>query len=244
MKLKLNFLLFFMFVSFTWVNAQELDSVTTSQENGIMVVRFDFLQGDPEAEYELYLFSSHDNFQKPLQETTGDVGKGIKLGAGKVIYWNAQKELGVFQGDLSLKIKGSKYVPFLKFTNINDQLKLKRGEHFTIQWKPGDKSQQVLLEIKRNDIPVEDPMIIDNSGNYDWKISEKAKPGKGYTIQIKDIENNLREETSQSFSVRRKVPLGYVIIPSAIVTGGLLYLLLNPTTSTGIPEPPLTPSIN
>jgi hypothetical protein len=244
MKLKLNLLFILLLFSFLWANAQELDNVTTTLENGIMVVRFDFLQGDPDTEYELYLFSSHDNFQKPLQETTGDVGKGVKIGAGKVIYWNAEKELGVFEGYLSLKIKGSKYVPFVQYSNINDQLKLKRGEQFNIQWKPGDKSRQVLMEIKKNGIPVEDPMIIDNSGSYAWKIPEKAKPGKGYTIQIKDIENNLRAETSHSFSVKRKVPLGYIIVPAAVVTGGVLYFLLNQPEPGGIPEPPSIPSAN
>ncbi len=245
MKQNLNFLWCALILSVSPVFGQELDSISMSVENDIVVVRYDFLDGEPETVYELYLYCSHDNFQKPLQLTTGDVGKGIKIGAGKTIYWNAKEELGNFKGDLSLKIKGDKYIPIVRYQNIPERLKIKRGESFEIQWASSEKKEKVLLKIQRNGVPVASPEVIDNSGKYIWTVPKKAKPGRGYTIQISDVDNPLREETSTEFSVSRKIPLIYAVAPVVVVAGGIAVIMSTKEGSeSGIPEPPSTPSTN
>lgn len=243
MNLKLNLLLFLLVGTYLGAHGQELDSVNITLENDMVVVRYDFLQGEPDQVYELYLYSSHDNFQKPLQLTTGDVGKGIHIGTGKIVYWNAKQELGNFKGDISLKIKGDVYTPIVQYLNVYDNLKLKQGNQFDFQWKSNDKSDKVLLKIQRNGVPVSDPLVVDNTGTYTWTIPRDIKAGKGYSIQIADTNNLLREETSNSFSVRRKVSLAYKIIPPILVAGGIAAIFLTSSDpESEIPEPPLTPA--
>jgi hypothetical protein len=245
MKLKLNLLLIFSFVAIFGTHGQELDSVVITLENDMVVVRYDFLDGEPGHVYELYLFSSHDNFQKPLQLTTGDIGKGIQIGAGKIIYWNAKQELGNFKGDISLKIKGDIYTPMIRYLNVYDNMKLKQGSIFDLQWKSNDKSDKVLLKIQRHGVPVTDPLVVDNNGSFSWIIPKDVKAGKGYSVQIADTNNLLREETSNTFSIKRKVSLGYKVIPPILVAGGVAAIFLLKSDPEGeIPEPPLTPAGN
>ena len=240
MKLKLNLIFVLTFFVITIAKTQELDSVSMTFENGLVVVRYDFLKGEDGENYELYLYGSHDNFVEPLQYTTGNVGKKIRLGPGKIIYWDAKKELGVFKGDFSLKIKGTKYVPFVSYENISIDLKIKRGETFIIKWIPSTKASNVLLKIQRYGVPISEPLIVENSGIFSWDIPANMKAGKGYTVQILNTENLLKEETSVSFSVRRKVPLAYKIIPALVVVGIGAYLFTKDEES-GIPTPPGVP---
>ena len=186
------------------------------------------------------MFGSHDNFSKPLQFTTGDVGKNILIGKGKLIYWDAKKELGNFKGDFSLKIKGSKYIPMVTFDNILANQKIKRGSSFHIKWTPNTKDKEVLLKIQKNNVPINKPIVVPNSGSFTWNMPPKLKPGKGYTVQILDTNNLIREETSEVFSVRRKVPLMYILAPAAVVVG-VTAALLNKNEG-GIPAPPSPPA--
>ena len=240
MKLKLIIFILLYVNAITYSNSQELDSISMTFEDGLVVVKYDFLIGETGKDYELYLYGSHDNFYGPLQYTNGDVGKKIKVGTGKIIYWDAKKELGNFKGDFSLKIKGSEYTPFVSYININKDLKLKRGESFNINWTPSTKARNVILKIQRNGVPISDPMEVENSGTFTWLIPSNLKAGRGYTIQIVDTENLLKEETSESFSMIRKVPLTYKIIPAiAVVAVGAL--LLHSDKENGIPNPPGEP---
>lgn len=244
MKLKLNFFIFLMTLNISASFGQVLDSISTSLQDGIVVVRFDFLDGEPEVDYELYLYGSHDNFQKPLQETTGDVGKGIRTGVGKVIYWNAEKELGNFKGDFSLRIKGQKYFPIVEFKNISSQLKLKRGEQYNFQWKSNIKSDRLMMTIKRNGVPVTEPSLVENTGDFLWFIPKDLKPSRDITLEIADPENLLRKETSPPFVIKRKVPLTVKIIPAVAAMGGAAFYFMNKQEDDNIPAPPEVPNVN
>ena len=239
MRFNVFFLIPILLSFVTLANGQELDSISMEFENGQVVVRYDFLDGEKDENYELYLFGSHDNFTQPLQYTTGDIGKNIRIGSGKTIYWDAKKELGNFKGDFSLKIKGSIYIPLVSFKNIDDDLKIKRGDLFEVKWTPNTKDQNVLLKIQRNGVPIAEPLIVENSGIFRWEVPSKLKANNDYAIQILDTKNLLKEETSKNFSIRRKVPLAYKIIPAALIIGAGV-ILFNKDDD-GIPNPPAPP---
>ena len=77
--------------------AQEIDTVLTKFESGKVVVNYTFAKGTPDENYELYLYGSHDNFTRPMQQTIGDIGKNIRPGGQKIIYWDANRGLGNFR---------------------------------------------------------------------------------------------------------------------------------------------------
>jgi hypothetical protein len=198
------------------------------------------MPGEEGEDYELYLYGSHDNFTTPLQMTTGDVGKKIIPGKDKVIYWDAKSELGNFKGDFSLRVKGAVYIPFVKFTSIPYNFSIKRGQIFEVNWDPTDKTKEVLFKIQRYGVPINDALVVENKGKFVWEIPKNVKPGKGYSIQILDTQNPLREETSNTFVIKRKIPTAYKIVPLALL-GGAATFLLTKDPSTGIPPPPGLP---
>jgi len=221
------------------LKAQEIDSITMTQENGKVRLEYDFIQNDSNVPYELYVYSSHDNFTKPLQLVTGDVGKNVYPGLKKTVIWDGATELGNFKGDVILKIKGSIYKPFVNYINVPDRLTIKRGSIYTFEWSYDKKPEKVMLKILRNGVPLEDPQIIDNLGKYVWSVPKNTPSGKGYTLQLSDPENLIREESSHSFKVKRKVPLGYIALPTAVIGTAAVILFL---PEKGIPEPPSAPT--
>lgn len=227
-------------MTFSLAQGQELDSISMTFKDDLVVVNYDFLDGEEDVEYELFLYGSHDNFVEPLQHVKGDIGKRIKIGKGKIIHWDAKKELGNFKGDFSLKIRGTKYIPLVIYQNILPGLQLKRGDKFIIEWEPKDKSEKILLKVHRHEVPVFDPIIIENSGSYEWEIPSRLKAGKGYAVQILDTNNLLREETSETFTVRRKIPLTYKIVPVTLIGATIAYFI-SKKPEEGIPGPPDPP---
>lgn len=97
-----------------------------------------------------------------------------------------------------------------------------------------------MLKILRNGVPAIEPQIIDNLGKYVWQVPKNAPAGKGYTLQLSDPENLIREESSHEFAIKRKIPLGYIAVPAALL--GTAAVLLFLPEEEGIPEPPATPS--
>ncbi len=227
-----------MFIS-PYLEAQEIDSITMTQENGKVRLEYDFIQNDSNIPYELYLYSSHDNFTKPLQLASGDVGKNVYPGLNKTIIWDGAGELGNFKGEVILKIKGSVYKPFVTYINVPDRLTIKRGSIYTFEWSYDKKPEKVMLKILRKGVPVDDPKIIDNLGKYVWSVPKNTPTGKGYSLQLSDPENLIREESSHSFIIKRKVPLGFIGVPAAIIGTAAVLLFL---PENGIPEPPSAPT--
>ena len=65
MKLKLIIFILLYVNAITYSNSQELDSISMTFEDGLVVVKYDFLIGETGKDYELYLYGSHDNFYGP-----------------------------------------------------------------------------------------------------------------------------------------------------------------------------------
>ena len=220
--------------------AQEIDTVLTKFESGKVVVNYTFAKGTPDENYELYLYGSHDNFTRPMQQTIGDIGKNIRPGGQKIIYWDANRELGNFKGDLILKVQGGKYTPFVSYENTPPDLKIKRGSYYTFEWKHDKTPEKILLNILRNNVPVQESVLMDNTGKFMWSVPTNQKAGGGYQVEIIDTNNHLRRETSENFVVRRKIPLGLKLLPLVIV-GGTALVLTSDTDAGGIPDPPPPP---
>ncbi|MDZ7605807.1 MAG: hypothetical protein U5K79_09525 [Cyclobacteriaceae bacterium] len=221
------------------LKAQEIDSITMTQENGRLGLEYDFVQNDSNVPYELYLYSSHDNFTKPLQMVSGDIGKNVYPGLNKKIIWEGARELGNFKGEVILKIKGSVYKPFVTYVNVPDRLTIKRGSIYTFEWSYDKKPEKLMLKILRNGVPVADSKIIDNLGKYVWSVPKNIPPGKGYSLQLSDTENLIREESSHAFRIKRKVPLGFIAVPAALIGSAAVILFLPENV---IPEPPSAPT--
>src|SRR5690242_1343221 len=85
----------------------ETAQITTSEIAGDKVVGdYNLDDASPTNEYQMGLYASTDNFTVPMAKVKGDVGGEIKPGTDKKIEWNVKEELGEFQGDISLEVRG------------------------------------------------------------------------------------------------------------------------------------------
>jgi hypothetical protein len=219
---------------------QKAESIVIDYENGKVNIHYDLVECQDGVPYEIYVYSSHDNYQKPLVHVTGDAGKNVYGGFGKLIYWDAQKELGHFKGEIQVSIKGRPYVPFVQFSNITDGLALKRGNTFPIKWQTSEAVDKVKLELYKGDFQIRETITIENSGSYNWVVPKDLKPGNDYRLHIESPKDLTREEFSKTFKIKRKVPTVLKIIPAAVLAGGVIYLLNQKESAQtgGIPDPP------
>src|SRR6266850_4032298 len=81
--------------------SQSIENVKASFRDGKVTVVYDLTGGKPNQKYSLQLFGSHNNFNSPLTQVSGDVGQNIGSGKEKKIEWNAKLELDEFKGNIA-----------------------------------------------------------------------------------------------------------------------------------------------
>jgi hypothetical protein len=235
-------LIFSLAVCLHAVRAQKAENISFAFENGLIVVRYDFVDGDPGQAYEFFLYSSHDNFSKPLQMVSGDVGQGITPGGAKTIFWDARAEMGNFKGNVKLKVLGDVYKPLVVFENAFTQHRIKRGKQAVIRWSSTfDKDEKLKLEIVRFNSSLQEFDIL-NNGTFTWDIPGNLKAGDGYAVRISQRHNQLKHETSDAFRIRPKIPLGMKLLPVAAAAGAAAIVVGLGGEDTSIEGPPPMPA--
>lgn len=212
-----------------------------------IIVHYDLEDSNPNNEYQIFLYSSQNNFTTALGKVSGDVGPEVKVGQNKKITWSIREELGPFKGKLSLEIRGKVYMPVAKITNITTGKSFKRGKTSVIQWKPGN-SNPINIELMKGGQRISGELNQPNNGNFNLYIPSHASIGKDYTIRISDTRNSEDIVTSKPFSVKRKVPLLLKVVPVLAVGGAAAALGGGGGGGSGsggnsnIPDPPGVPN--
>ena len=220
------------------VFAQDVRLQNIQIQGGDVRLTFDLLDEDPDRRYTLYLKNSSDGFIQPLKNVEGDIGPDIAVGNNKTIIWHAKEEMGSsFKGDVSLRIEGSIYVPFITLDGFEQYESIRRGTPVPLVWSGGRGDNIMNIELFRGDERValvhED---VANDGSHDLVLPGSVKPGKGYYLRIVDQRNNDDMVKTGTFAVKRKLPLGLTAGGGTILgagIGGLVYYLLS-----GIKDPP------
>ena len=214
------------------VLAQEIKNISYAQEGNKVRLEFDLI-GNSSERYFIALYSSIDNYARPLQYVTGDVGKNIQPGK-KVISWDAKKELGNYQGNIRFKLK-ARFIPLLTFTNIDGNTKFKKGKSYTITWRGGPEKGSLHLDLLSGTEKVASLATVGNTGTWTWKVPKKIAKGS-YRIRA---SADGRTQTSENFKIVPKVPLLAVIIPGVAVAGVAVAILISHGSGNNdIPDPP------
>jgi hypothetical protein len=221
-------------------SAQKVDvkKIEIAGEN--IIVHYDLDDGNPNNEYQISLFSSQNSFAKALTKVSGDVGPEVKIGTAKRIIWNAKEELGLYKGRIALEVRGKVFTPVAKLNNITVSSKFKRGKAHPITWKPGNNNA-VHIELLKDGQRVTGELNQPNNGSFSLFIPQHASVGKGYSLRITDSRNPEDVVNSQPFSVKRKVPMLFKILP-VIAVGGVVAALAGGGGG-GTPEPPASTEI-
>ena len=192
------------------------------------------LTGQSSDRYDVKLYSSLDDFAKPLSLVTGEVGKDVMPGDNKKVIWDARTELGEFEGDLSIKIRAN-FIPFLTF-DIENGARFKRAKEQLISWELTE-GESIKLELYQAGDKISDLGTVAAGTEYNWAIPKDLKTGGNYRIKASGSE---RFAMSDAFSIKRKIPLILWAVP-AVVIGGVVAIIAGGSSGgsgdTGIPDP-------
>jgi hypothetical protein len=114
------------------------------------------------------------------------------------------------------------------------QAKVRRGRSISIQWHGTHQAQSVEIHVLRgNDKPV--PLgEVEGKTSFVWTVPRRFKKGEA-TIQLTAGEQTA---LSEPFRIKRRTPLGLLILPPLAVGGVLFVLSDTPAGNNDLPEPP------
>ena len=212
------------------ISGQQIQNAKAKISEDIINITFDLISKNPNDKFSIKIYSSHDNFVKPLSLVSGDVGDDIKPGIGKFAVFQAREELGVFNGDIIFEVRGNVIISAqttsieqLVITDPTDGSKLKKGKNAVIRWS-GGKQENVKMELFQNSNLVNPIATTTNLGSYNWTVPKNLK-GSDYSIKLFNINDPGKAVFSGAFKIKGKMPIYVYFIP--VVVGGLAFVLLS-----------------
>lgn len=223
---------------------QEIDIKQVYVKEGKVHLIYDLHDQDDNRSYQVRLYSSQDNFISPLNKVKGDVGMEVSPGKNKEVIWNAREEFDENQNSpLSFELRGRVYVPFVRLNDFNEYKIMKRSKEYEVTWTGGRSTNILTIDLYKGDQKVASFPNIANAGHYTLELPKDIKPGKNYRMKISDKNNKDEIVFSDFFTVKRKIPLVFQIVPG-LVGGFVAYYIVtnlgkdNNNTMVGPPSPP------
>ena len=234
----LNYFILLLIVLPILASAQSLEVKRLELQGGNVIIYYALLDTIPGRTYTVNAYASRDNYINPLVQLTGDHGLQVKPGKEHKLTWNAKQELGeTYQGQVSIDLRARAYVPFILFDNFSA---IKRGKHKEVTWRGGTPQNILNFELynKKGEKVAVIPNV-PNAGHTSLLIPNDVKTGKGYTFKIVDSKNKDQVVITESFAIKRKVPIPLVVAGLAAIGGGVALL----GSGGGDNGPPSVPAI-
>lgn len=190
----------------------------------LIIVHYDLEDSNPNNEYLINLYSSKDNYFAALTKVSGDVGMEVKPGTDKKIMWKIRDEYGGYKGKIALEIRGKVYIPFVKLTGFDAKKKYKKGNTYTLNWKPG-ASNPINIELYKGGERVSSELNQPNNGSHTLFFPKHLKNGKDYRLKITDTRNTDEILYSDYFSVVPKIPMIAKVGAGVVVVGAIVFVL-------------------
>lgn len=224
--------------------SQEIQITNILMRGEEITVSYNLIDERLDRSYTIRLYNSIDNFIRPVELVSGDVGVDILVGPNKTITWKAKEELGEdFNGGIKLELKGQVYVPFVELDGFEEGMTFKRGTNNDLVWFGGRGDNILVVELYQGDQLVKNFDEYPNTGKASIVIPSSVKPGNGYRYRISDSRNRDEVVYSKPFNVQRKFPLipKMSLFTMLGIGGYFLVDSLIPVNVPDISEPPLPP---
>lgn len=122
---------------------------------------------------------------------------------------------------------------------------LVRGKVYPVKWEGSGEADSLKIELYRNDEYNSRINEVVLGNIFYWKVPKLAPPGDDYQIKVSIINGTAKSTMSEEFTIRRKVPLVFKIVPMAGVAAAAIYLFTSGSEagngSLGLPLPPDPP---
>jgi len=134
------------------------------------------------------------------------------------------------------------------FNNIRKDSTYRRAMEHTIAWTGGEIFERLRLDLYKE--VAGKPVLVRaidssfvNDNKIKFEVDKKVKPGKRnkYYFQLTKLSSEEQPITSETFFIKRKIPIVLQIGVPLIVVGGVTYLLLNPKEEAKDPVLPEVP---
>ena len=133
-------------------------------------------------------------------------------------------------------------------TSVRRDTTYRRIVEHQLAWSGGEIFERLRLDLyKQSDgkavlVRALDTSFV-NDNNISFQVDRKVKPGKRnkYFLQITKLSSEEQPIASQSFYIKRKMPLILQVGVPLVVVGGVTYLLLNPKEEAKDPPLPDVP---
>ena len=221
------------------LSAQEITNIRAETKGNLVIIQYDLTSKIAGQLFEVSVFSSHNSMQEPLVYVRGDVGVNVVPGRNKRIEWGAKKEIGVFDGQLSLKLEAKLvFSPMIVRTPKEDTY-IRRGRNYEITWDGGVEQENLQLELWKDSTLSFIINRVPNAGKYTWELPMTLAPASTYKIRLMSVAAPSNFDFSEPFEIRRKIPMAAKLAPVGIAVGVGTWLLINALT---VPEEPPLPS--
>ena len=237
MKLKIVCVL--IFAACSQVYSQNFVIKRVEVSGGLVNIYYDLIDTVADRTYTVNVFSSKDNFISRLDKVTGDLGLEVRPGIDKKISWNAHDELNpAFEGTVSLEVRGSVYIPFVRLAGLYKRIK--RAQSYEITWRGGTEQNVLNFDLYKGSEKITGFPNIANVGYHAFTVPTFVKPGKDYYFKITDTKDKDQIVNTTTFTIKRKIPLVLKILPFVAIAI-FVATLSKHSSDAGVPGAPAHP---
>lgn len=233
-----------------------VSNIQTTEQDNVILITYDLKPYNGYKEFSIEILCSHDNYQTPLSQIEGDVGKGISSDVEKKsISWRYAGELIGSSTDLTFQIIAIPTVSrdqSIRVILARGRSKLRREGKYTITWTGVPAEVPVSINLLLNGVVLTDIVTLSPGENsYSWTIPSDLETTKGYQIEVFEKGQMITPGISESFEIKdsgltsKYFPNNPTMAKIVTITGlGLVgfvsyYLFLRPE-----PDLPGAPNIN
>ena len=232
------------YLTTSWeAKGQTVENIRTTFDGDKLIISYDLIYPDPAQKFDVTLYSSHDDYARPLSLLIGDFGDKVVAGKGNRVIWDAKSSLPPdFDKDIIIQVKASKVAPPPPAVKLSmkpfDQSTYKKGRTIEIRWVGGNLDDMYTIELFRdNTLNLRIAEKVSNSQRYDWTMPKSVKSGKNYLIRMSNVQTPTDLSNSQLFEVKPRTPLIVKVLPFLAVGAAVLLIKKTPSNSE-LPPPP------
>ncbi len=183
-----------------------VSNIQATEQDNLILITYDLKPYNGYEDFSIEILCSHDNYQTPLSQIEGDVGKGISSQQEKKsISWTYAGELIGANTDLKFQIIAIPTVSpdqTIKVILARGRSVLRKEGKYAITWTGVPAEVPVSITLLLNGVELKEITTLSPGENsYTWAIPLDLETTKGYQIQISEKGQMITPGISESFEI-------------------------------------------